>query len=1037
MVQLYTSNNLSTLLNIFIKKNRQNENDIFDSNIVVIQSQSMKQWLSLEIARKFGVCINFNFLFPHNFFTYIANCFSKKDEFSFPHSIDIMTWQIMKLLPDFISFSEFEKVKHYITKNPTLKSYQFANEIASLFDRYLIFRDDMFLKQKNKKQDFQSVLWKKIIEENKFSYNAVLDNIKKENLIKKLPSKVYIFGISYLPTLYLSFFDAVSKLTEINFFLLKPSREYWGDFTSKSEKKRIMKKQAGDKTYIKDNNTLLECFGIQGRDFYDNILNFDWNEDDSNFIQNESKTLLSKIRNDFLNLQKREKKKVLNEDDSSIQIHSMHSKKREVEVLQDYLFNFISEDENLKPSDILITAPDIESYIPYINLVFSTNLFLDSTIPEAFSLILSIVNTRFEAGKVLEILEKDVISKKFLLDEDELTTIEFWIKSLNINWGVNEKSKKEINLPETYENTWQYGIDRLMLSYFMQSKENEVFCDILPFNNFDGTYRNTLGKFVDFLSKLFELNKSIKSPKNLNEWGLFFNKVLDDFIFEPETNGDTKPIRDIVNNLKTDFNISEFKEELDFAIVKTHIEKEINNLNSNKSFTKDGFTFSSMLAFRSIPFKIICVLGMDSNFPGSDGKMSFNLMAENFQKGDKSKTNDDAYLFLETLLSAQDKLYISYVGQDIKDNSKKNPSIFITELIDYIETNFINTEHLLTNHKLQGFSHHYFNGKTKNLFSYSKENLEIAKSFFQENKSQKNSIEVKTISEQKEVDSITLNSLCSFFKHPVKYFMNKNLDIYLKEKIEKELDAKENFKIENGIEKNEIFNFALNHIKKNKTFEEFYNIKKKEGVLPHNKLGEMDALKLFNTAQKVIKKAKEHIDDIKQDKEIEVLISIDNLKIEGTIKNIFENKLLIFKDTIYTKDKIEAWIYNLILSLEMKDIKKTIMVSSDNMFLFPKLEREEAENILNVLVQKYREGLKNPIHFFPETSYQYVKANDKDKKFQELKSNWFKENRYDQYNENQDIYNQTYFKEKNPIDKNFIKNSDEILFPFHQKISSI
>ncbi|XPE48398.1 hypothetical protein ACNKHL_17130 [Shigella flexneri] len=62
--------------------------------------------------------------------------------------------------------------------------------------------------------------------------------------------------------------------------------------------------------------------------------------------------------------------------------------------------------------------------------------------------------------------------------------------------------------------------------------------------------------------------------------------------------------------------------------------------------------------------------------------MGFDLMSQKPKRG--AGCDDDRYLFLEALISAQQKLYISYIGRSIQDNSERFPSVLVQELIDYI-----------------------------------------------------------------------------------------------------------------------------------------------------------------------------------------------------------------------------------------------------------------------------------------------------------------------------------------------------------------
>ncbi|MCW1889919.1 exodeoxyribonuclease V subunit gamma [Vibrio chagasii] len=55
--------------------------------------------------------------------------------------------------------------------------------------------------------------------------------------------------------------------------------------------------------------------------------------------------------------------------------------------------------------------------------------------------------------------------------------------------------------------------------------------------------------------------------------------------------------------------------------------------------------------------------------------------------GDRSRRDDDRYLFLEAMLSAQECLYISYVGRSIQDNTGSTV-VLVSELIEYCHQNY-------------------------------------------------------------------------------------------------------------------------------------------------------------------------------------------------------------------------------------------------------------------------------------------------------------------------------------------------------------
>lgn len=103
----------------------------------------------------------------------------------------------------------------------------------------------------------------------------------------------------------------------------------------------------------------------------------------------------------------------------------------------------------------------------------------------------------------------------------------------------------------------------------------------------------------------------------------------------------------------------------------------------SQRFLAGQINFCTLMPMRSIPFKVVCLLGMnDGVYPRTLPPLGFDLMAQQVKRGDRSRRDDDRYLFTEAILSAQQRLYISFIGRSIQDNSLRYPSVLVTELLE-------------------------------------------------------------------------------------------------------------------------------------------------------------------------------------------------------------------------------------------------------------------------------------------------------------------------------------------------------------------
>ena len=114
--------------------------------------------------------------------------------------------------------------------------------------------------------------------------------------------------------------------------------------------------------------------------------------------------------------------------------------------------------------------------------------------------------------------------------------------------------------------------------------------------------------------------------------------------------------------------------------------------------------------------------------------LDFDLMRRNYRPGDRSRREDDRYLFLEALLSAREHLHVSWVGRSVNDNTPRPPSVLVGQLRDHLKAGWrlegaadgdadALVKALTVDHKLQPFSADYFplQPKAPGLFTYARE----------------------------------------------------------------------------------------------------------------------------------------------------------------------------------------------------------------------------------------------------------------------------------------------------------------------------
>ena len=1073
---LYTSNQLETLAETLAGQVRRPLRSPLDPEIVLVQSQGMSRWLKLQLAGKHGICSNCHFPFPRAFCLEVFKTVIGELPAEGGYDPEVLRWRIMKALPGFLKEPEFAQVQHYFgTGRDERKLYQLSDRIANVFDQYLVFRPELIQEwESGKGRDWQALLWRAVSgpfrEQHPAAIQSRLIRLLEESGggLPGLPERVSIFGVSALPPFYLNIFAALARHVEVGLYLLQPCEQYWGCISTPGEQEKTLKRAGkgaseGAHLHLESGNPLLASMGKLGRDFLNLLLDSgDWLEPEpSLFAPNNDKHLLSSIQNDILQLNGAEdgekvKGKITLEDDS-VQVHSCHSPLRELEVLQDHLLDWFNRDPELTPRDVLVMIPKIEEYAPYIQAVFGSPDKESHRIPfsladraaksqshliDTFLLLLNLADSRLGASQVLSVLESAPVCRKFALDEEALDRVRQWIGKVRIRWGRDGEHRAGLGLPTWPENTWRHGLDRLLMGYALPGDDKALFADILPYDDIEGNSSEVLGRFADFIDSLFATLDELKANRPLKEWATTFQRTLSRLfeISETETQ-ELQVLNGCFEQLTHAASQAGLEQPIGLAVVLEQLSRSLSEDVFGTGYLTGKVTFCALKPMRSIPSKVICLLGInDQSFPRTTPLLSFDLMQQKPRPGDRSSRDDDRYLFLETLISARERLYVSFVGQSIKDNSEAPPSVLVSELLDYVAEHYeledptqTLTDRILTRHRLQAFSQAYFQGGR--LFSYSQENLKASQ--VRRDASVDFMPEPLAAADQ-EWRQVTLHGLQSFWGNPAEYLARERMEIYMP-RISAAMEDREAFEIP-GLEKYSLQQELLELKLSGQCPKNAIQLMNAAGRLPAGNPGEVHFARILQEVENYYERLKPHLPQTRLSA-IPVNLEIGSFVLSGSLSPATPRRLLSYRMAkIKPKDRLEAWLEHLVFCAMHNQPGAgvtTVIVGTDLTVRFdPVLEPLP---LLESLLECYWKGLAQPLKFFLKTSFAFANASAKDVSGQtsdKARSAALKEWEGDEFRgidgEGSDQYIAQFFKSAAALDEDFEILSNRVFHPMLQ-----
>ncbi len=814
-MHVHRSNRTEVLVDVLAGVVTRPAGDAAAPECIVVQGKGMERWLSMQLSQRFGVWANPDFPFPRKLIERaITAVLGPEGAPSACFEPETLMWSIADLLPAYLAHAEFAPIRTYLADDERgTKRIALAQRIADTFDQYVVYRPQMIIEwEQGAGTEWQAVLWRALVDRHSATHiaarAAAFLSAAPTTPPRNFPRRLSLFGISTLPPLHLQLLAALSANVDVHLFMLSPSREYWADVRSQREAIRAQARRATSAAtlHFTEGHPLLASLGRLGRDFQQVLeATGDYEETEADLYHDPgTSSMLATVQSDILRLVQRGRDDhsalPYQRDDDSISVHACHSPMREVEVLHDQLLAAFDAERTLEPRDVVVMSPAIDTYAPLIEAVFDSatgaripyriadrGVRATEQVVDAFATLLTVLRGRMTATDVLDLLGIEAIRTRFGITGEDLDVLRTWITQSGIRWGVDSADRAAADQPSMHENTWRFGLDRLLLGYAMAGEERTLFHNVLPYDDVEGTAAELLGRLVDICETLFALRAGVERSRPLTAWRDALGSALQQMVASTHQTADQhQRIRNALAELAARAEEAGFSDAVDLDVLRSQLDVALQRSTSSHGFLAGGVTFCALVPMRTIPFRVVCLLGMnDDGFPRAQRPFGFDLIAQRPQPGDRSPREDDRYLFLEALLSARQRLIITYVGQSIRDNTQIPPSVVVSELLDALEASFQREpaqiplrERLVVHHPLQPFSPRYF-AKDPRLFSYAASYCDGARTLVQPRRTVSPFLATPLPPPSEPAPTIALDDMVRFFEHPSRAFLQRRLQLYL------------------------------------------------------------------------------------------------------------------------------------------------------------------------------------------------------------------------------------------------------------------
>jgi exodeoxyribonuclease V gamma subunit len=404
----------------------------------------------------------------------------------------------------------------------------------------------------------------------------------------------------------------------------------------------------------------------------------------------------------------------LADGDRSLEVHACHGRARQVEVIRDAILHLLAEDPTLEPRDVIVMCPDIETFAPLIQATFGAGEVSEDddetdALPEGIrppdlrvrladralrqtnpvlgvvARLLELADQRLTASQVLDFADREPVRRRFRLDDDGLARLEDWVATSGIRWGLDAEHRAPFKLADLPAGTFRSGLDRLLLGVTMTEEEQRLFGGVLPLDDVESGAIDLAGRFAELVDRLSEAVDACAVPQTVESWARTLATAADALTAAaPREGWQRSELQRLLDDVVRE--AAGHAGELELAEVRALLAERLQGRPTRANFRTGHLTICTLVPMRSVPHRVVCLLGLDDGtFPRKAPRDGDDLMLRDPHVGERDTRTEDRQLLLDALLAARDRLVITYTGNDERTNLVRPPAVPVGELLDMVE----------------------------------------------------------------------------------------------------------------------------------------------------------------------------------------------------------------------------------------------------------------------------------------------------------------------------------------------------------------
>jgi len=603
------------------------------------------------------------------------------------------------------------------------RRYAVARRLAGLFDSYASYRPAMltawaagedtdgFGDRLPPDLGWQAELWRRLVgrlggPDPVTRLAAALERLRIHPAVVDLPDRLSLFGATRLATSQLQVLSALAEARDVHLWLPHPSPELWRRVAELGVAAPV--RRSADPTVTTADHPLLSSLGRDSRELQ-LVLGPVTSVDYHHPLERAPSTTLGLLQRDLREDRRPDPaaRSKIAPDDRSVQVHACHGPARQVDVLREVLVGLLAADPTLEPRDVLVMCPDIEVYAPLISAAFGladvvqgghpahelrvrlADRALSQTNPllSTVAKLLDLADGRVTASKVLDLAAWPPVRRRFGLDDDDLEQLARWVTQSGVRWGLDAQHRDTYGLSGYPQNTWRAGLDRILLGVAMADEDRNWLGLALPLDDVGSNDVDLAGRLAELLDRLAAVLDDLVGEASLEGWLDALADGVQTLTSVPDA--DLWQTAELHRELSAVADAAAGRAsviELGLSDLRALFAGRLGGRPTRANFRTGTLTVCTMVPMRSVPHRVICLLGLDDGvFPRGARVDGDDVLARDPAVGERDPRGEDRQLMLDALLAATEHVVITYTGADERTGAVRPPAVPLGELVDALD----------------------------------------------------------------------------------------------------------------------------------------------------------------------------------------------------------------------------------------------------------------------------------------------------------------------------------------------------------------